>query len=129
MARRRRTRCGLVWMVTLILLSSMAAPAAHERRTVGQLQLTIGWSDEPVFSGSRNAVELRVADLSGAAVNDPEAVLAVEVSFGEARITVPLRRTREPRPFKGWLLPNRPGTYAFHITGRVRQQAVDVTSI
>ena len=81
-----------------------------------------------MFRGSRNAVEVRLADVSGAAVNDPQAVLTVEVSFGDARITVPLRRTREPDTFKGWLLPNRPGTYTFHITGRVRQQALDVTS-
>lgn len=128
MTRQRRIRRGLITTLILILTFRVATPAAHERRTVGQLQLTIGWSDEPVFSGSRNAVELRVADLSGAAVNDPEAVLTVEVSFGEARITVPLRRTREPGTFKGWLLPNRPGTYTFHITGRVRQQVVDVTS-
>ena len=73
MARRRRTRCGLGWMVTLIPpLPHGSARRSIERRTVGQLQLTIGWSDEPVFSGSRNAVELRVADLSGAAVNVPK---------------------------------------------------------
>lgn len=91
MTRQRRIRRGLITTLILILIFRVATPAAHERRTVGQLQLTIGWSEEPVFSGSRNAVELRVADLSGVAVNDPEAVLTVEVSFGEARITVPLR--------------------------------------
>jgi hypothetical protein len=128
MASQRHTRRGLITTLLLILLCRVATPAAHERRTVGQLQLTIGWGDEPVFSGSRNAVEVRVADSSGAAVNDPEAALTVDVSFGEARTTVPLRRTREPGTFKGWLLPNRPGTYTFHITGRVRQQPVDVTS-
>jgi hypothetical protein len=104
------------------------AVSAHERKTVAGLHLTIGWSEEPVFSGSRNAIEVRVADAADAPVSDSEASLSVEVSFGDERITVPLLRTREPATFKGWLLPNRPGTYTFHITGRVKGQTIDTTS-
>jgi hypothetical protein len=114
--------------VAVLLPTFAAALSAHEKKIVGALQLTIGWSDEPVFSGSRNAIEVRVADAAGAPVNDPDASLSVDVSFGDERITVPLSRTRDAATFKGWLLPNRPGTYMFHFTGKVKGQAIDTTS-
>jgi hypothetical protein len=53
----------------------------------------------------------------------------VEVSFGEQRISLPLEPVR-PRPgeFRAWLLPTRPGTYAFRIVGTIVGQHVDVAS-
>ena len=124
-----RRRCSAAATCAIALLVAFAAAvSAHEKKTVGGLHLTIGWSEEPVFSGSRNAIEVRVSDAADAPLSDPDASLSVEVSFGDERITVPLLRTREPATFRGWLQPNRPGTYTFHITGRAKGQTIDTTS-
>ncbi len=128
MAKERRMRCVIAITATVLFAMLDATASSHEKKTVGSLQLTIGWGDEPVFSGARNAVEVGVADAVGVPVTARDASLTVDVSFGDERITLPLVRTREPSVFKAWLLPNRPGTYTFHITGKVKGQTIDTTS-
>ncbi len=100
----------------------------HERKTVGPLTLVIGWGEEPAFAGLKNSVEVDVADAAGA-VADLGGSLNVEITFGEARVTAPLLPVRErPGKYRTWLVPTRPGTYSFHITGNARGQFIDVSS-
>ncbi|MGB2717971.1 MAG: hypothetical protein WBC51_27540 [Vicinamibacterales bacterium] len=117
-------------IATVVLLVLLMPPViAHERKTLGQVRLTIGWWEEPALSGSRNAVEVDVADARGAPIADlGGGSLAVEIAFGDQRITLPLRPSRPPGRFVAWLVPNRPGTYTFRITGKVKNQAIDTTS-
>jgi hypothetical protein len=124
-------RCGLTLASSLaILLMSLSADAwAHETQAVAQIRLTIGWGDEPAFTGFKNFVSVAVSDAAGAPVTDPGGSLAVEVSFGDERITLPLLPAGDRRgEFRAWLVPTRPGTYTFHITGRMKGQSVDATS-
>ena len=112
------------------LLLTLPAPAsAHETQTVNRLRLTIGWGDEPVFSGAKNSVEVDVSDATGAPVTDPGGSLTAEVSFGDERIVLPLQPSgQRPGKFRAWLVPTRPGTYTFHITGTVKGQTIDTSS-
>jgi hypothetical protein len=113
----------------MALLIGTGAVLAHEKKNAGSLVLTIGWSDEPAFSGARNAIEIDVADAAGKAVSDPDASLTVEVTFGSERTTVPLAAAaQEPGKYRAWLVPTRAGVYAFHVSGTIRRQAVNVTS-
>jgi hypothetical protein len=106
-----------------------AAVSAHERQVVGQYRLTIGWGDEPAFTGSRNFISVAVSDLDGMPVADPEGSLAVEVSFGDQRVMLPLRPAfQRPGEFRAPLVPTRSGAYAFHITGRLKGQTIDTMS-
>ena len=103
--------------------------SAHEKKNAGALVLTIGWGDEPASSGVRNAIEIDVADAAGVPVADPDASLSVEVSFGREQRTLPLApAARQPGKYRAWLVPTRAGVYAFHVSGTVRRQVVDVTS-
>jgi hypothetical protein len=113
-----------------VLLLVLPGPAwTHETRKVDQFHLTIGWGDEPTFTGSRNSVEVDVSDASGKPVTDPEGSLSVDVSFGDQRIVLPLLPAgKQPGKYRAWLVPTRPGTYAFHITGNVKGQTIDATS-
>jgi hypothetical protein len=89
----------------------------------------VGWGEEPAFSGFRNFVEVDVADATGRPVADLGGTLSVEVSFGDERISLPLLPDRgQPGKFRAWLVPTRPGTYSFHITGTVKGQSIDMTS-
>jgi hypothetical protein len=124
-------RFGKTWALGMTaLLLALPAPAwAHETRKVDRFHLTIGWGDEPTFSGSRNSVEVDLADSAGAPVVDPEGSLSVEVSFGDQRIVLPLLPAGgRPGKFRAWLVPTRPGSYTFHVTGTVKGQPIDVTS-
>jgi hypothetical protein len=112
------------------LLLTLPPPAsAHETQGVGRFRLTMGWGDEPAFSGSKNFVEVTVSDAAGDPVTDLSGPLTVEVSFGDELIVLPLLPAGErPGKFRAWLVPTRPGTYTFHITGRVQGQTIDTRS-
>jgi hypothetical protein len=107
---------------------SIATAAAHEKKVAGALDIVIGWGEEPAFTGSRNSVIVTVADRQGP-LKEPAASLAVEIVFGSERITLPLESALgRPHEFRAWLVPTRAGTYTFHVTGKIRGQAIDVTS-
>ncbi len=126
MSSRRRHSTALVMII--LLGAATASLTAHDRKTSGPFQLTIGWGDEPAFSGSRNSVVVALAD-SGGPLKDPAASLSVEIAFGSERITLPLEPAwGRPHEYRAWLVPTRAGTYTFRITGKVRGQAIDVTS-
>lgn len=115
--------------LTALLLTPSRPASAHEKQSVAGVQLTIGWGEEPAFSGSRNSVEVDVTDAAGAPVTDLGGSLSAEVSFGDERITLTLLPAgHRPGKFRAWLVPTRSGTYTFHITGTVKGQAVDVRS-
>jgi hypothetical protein len=129
MPRNGRRRLTLTLGVAALLPALSPPASAHEKQAVGALHLTIGWGEEPAFTGSRNSVEVDVADATGAAVIDPQGSLSVEVSFGDERIVLPLLPSgHRPGKFRAWLAPTRAGTYSFHVTGTVKGQAIDVQS-
>ena len=128
MLQHRRSHLVIALGVAIALMCP-AAVSTHERRVVGQYRLTIGWGDEPAFTGSKNFVSVAVSDAAGMPVADLSASLAVEVSFGDERLMLPLRPAfQRPDEFRAWLLPTRSGTYSFHITGTVKGQTIDTVS-
>ena len=113
-----------------VILSSalFAAVDAHDAHVAGPYRLVIGWSDEPAFTGIRNAVVVEITETGKGPITDP-ASLAVEVSFGGERIVLPLTQDSVRRHvFQAPLVPTRAGTYSLHITGKVKNQAIDVTT-
>ena len=124
-----RQRYALLALGIAIVWSLSAAVSAHDRQVAGPYRLIIGWGDEPAFTGLKNAVEIDVSDAAGAPVTDLEGSLAVEVSFGDERTSLALARSpQQPGKFRAWLAPTRPGTYSFHITGRIKGQTIDNSS-
>ena len=116
-------------IAAVILLAPGVDAAAHEKKAVGRLVLTIGWEEEPALAGFRNAIDVAVADAAGAPVVDPAGSLSVEVSFGNDRVTLPLLASgRQPGTYRAPLIPTRAGVYTFHVTGTVKQQAIDASS-
>src|SRR5712692_2143629 len=56
---RRSVRAAGALSIGALLLFLTAAPAfAHEQRTVGSFQITVGWLHEPSYAGIENAVQL-----------------------------------------------------------------------
>jgi hypothetical protein len=122
-------RGGLTVSLSAALLALSASIPAIDKQTVGTMHLTIGWGDESAFAGSRNSIDVSVADANGAPVADPTNTLKVEVSFGDRRLRLPLMPVeRHPGMYRAWIVPSRAGSYAFHISGRLKGEAIDITS-
>src|SRR5215510_10206139 len=122
-------RGGLAVSLSAALLALSAPIRAVDKQTVGTIQLSIGWGDESAFAGSRNSIDVAVTDSAGAPVAGPMNTLNVEVSFGERRLRLPLLPVeRQPGMYRAWIVPSRAGSYAFHISGRLKGEAIDITS-
>lgn len=111
-----------------LLTGPLAGTAlAHERRTVGTVQMTVGWLNEPAYSGFLNAVQLRLADDAGPITDVTGDALKVEVTFGDQKAG-PLAMAAafgSPGEYRTALVPNRPGAYTFRFVGTVKGQQVD----
>ena len=123
---RFRQTCVLV----AVLIATVAPASAHERKTSGPYTLTIGWGDEPAFSGFRNAIEVDIVETAGGAVPDlTGAAMTVDVSFGDQHVTLPMRPAfRQPGKLRTILVPTRAGTYSFHFSGTIKGLAIETTS-
>ena len=116
-----------------LLLSGTAPAVAHEHRTVGSVVMTVGWGDEPTYTGMKNSVQLILADAAGKPITDLTDTLKVEVRFG-SQTSGPLdierafgRTYGRPGDYRAQIVPTRPGTYSFHFTGTVGAQKIDET--
>jgi hypothetical protein len=109
----------------------MTAPAAfaHEHRHVDGLELTVGWGVEPTFAGFPNKVQFIAAHGDGSPAEG--GTLQAEVLFGDRNSSqktqpidlVPSDET--PGEYDGVIIPTRPGTYTFHITGKIGTATLD----
>lgn len=131
---RRLTLHAVVIFVgacTLLVLASPAA-SAHEQRTVAGYGFLVGWGDEPTYTGFKNSVSLLLTR-QGKGVPDLGDTLKVEVASGGRSVTLDLVPNFEPGEFgevgdyRAWIVPTRPGTYAFHFTGTIKGSALDET--
>src|SRR4051794_1257459 len=120
---RRGRRCLSV--VAALAFVFPAAAAAHVEKRSGPFRVTMGWAEEPPYSGSLNAVEVDVADPDGTPIAVPPGSLDAEVTFGKALASMPLFPADERGTLQAKIIPTRPGTYAFHVTGTLRGHDID----
>jgi hypothetical protein len=119
----------LVAVLAIVPILTSARVRAHEDNRVGGVQLTVGWLDEPAYSGVPNAVQASVTSVD-AGVPVAGAELSVEVILGPA--DGPTRSGRiallpiSPGEYRAPLIPTTPGTYTFHITGSAGETEVDL---
>jgi hypothetical protein len=112
-----------------LLIVAAGAAQAHESREVGDLTLVVGWANEPAFAGFGNEVQVAVTETRGERpVEDGE--LEAEVVFGEGgastRVTLdPSFST--PNKYLGYIIPTRPGTYTFNVSGMVGGETIEET--
>jgi hypothetical protein len=112
-----------------------AAPAfAHAQEDAGPYHMEVGWGTEPAYAGFQNSVQVLITNSADSSpVTDVTDTLQVEVSTGDAKQTFPIVPDFEvggdgtPGDYRAWLIPTRPGTYTFHITGTIDGQATDVS--
>ncbi|MGH2674606.1 MAG: hypothetical protein ACRDH1_04225 [Actinomycetota bacterium] len=126
----RRVRAVAVATIAAGMLIVPAGVArAHESREVGDLTLVVGWSNEPAYAGFGNEVQVVVTETRGERpVEDGE--LEAEVVFGEGGASTqatldPAFST--PNEYLGYIIPTRPGTYTFNVSGTVGGETIEET--
>lgn len=127
--RARLARLAVAGLGAGLIAGPLAGTAsAHERRTVGTVQMVVGWLNEPAYSGFLNAVQLRVNDDAGP-ITDVGDALKVEVAFGDQKAgpLVLAPAFGSPGEYRSAMVPTRPGTYRFRFVGTVKGQAIDQT--
>jgi hypothetical protein len=130
-----KPRRGKAWWVARPILAALAITAlvqgtasAHEHRRVGELDMVVGWIDEPALAGFKNAVQVIVTRSEEPVENG---TLEVLILFGDKDSetqsdTLPLEPSfGVPGQFEATVIPTRPGQYTFHITGRLAGARID----
>jgi hypothetical protein len=118
---------------TAVALIAVVPASAHEVRTVGKYQFTVGWLHEPAYADEQNAVQFLLKDSAGNPVNDLGDTLKVEVIYQTQKMpALSLVATFDPDTGLGMqgeylasLIPTRAGNYTFHFTGTVKGQTID----
>jgi hypothetical protein len=124
-------------MAAAILVAiSLAAPAAlaHETRRVDPYEFTVGWGDEPIYTGFKNSVQMILADAgSGDPINELGGTVEAEVIFGDATTTLEMEPNFLPGAFgeegdyRAWIVPTRSGEYSYRFTGSINGTDIDET--
>ncbi|HEY8438591.1 MAG TPA: hypothetical protein VIK65_08260 [Candidatus Limnocylindrales bacterium] len=116
---------------SLVLLG--AAPAsAHVERTIGPIDLEIGFGTEPAYLGEPNSVQVILSE-HGSPVVDLGDTLKVQVSFGGQQTTLPLEPNFEvggdgqPGDYRAWFIPSQAGPYTFELSGSVHGTKVNLS--
>jgi hypothetical protein len=121
------TRIGRAAVIgaTLTALVGIGGVSAHESREVGEYTFTVGFLDEPVYSGQKSGLDLRVAR-GGEPVEGLEETLEAEVTFGGQSRTLEISPVfNQPGAYQSVFFPTAAGPYTFHVFGDVEGQAVD----
>ncbi len=110
---------------TLTALVGIGGVSAHESREVGEYTFTVGFLDEPVYSGQKSGLDLRVAR-GGEPVEGLEETLEAEVTFGGQSRTLEISPVfNQPGAYESVFFPTAAGPYTFHVFGEIEGQAVD----
>jgi hypothetical protein len=111
----------------VVAVAGIGTAAAHEQREVGEYTFTVGMLDEPVFTGLRSGLDLRVAR-GEEPVEGLEESLDATVTFGsETRDLEISPAFGEPGAYRSVFFPTAAGPYTFHITGDIEGTPVDET--
>jgi hypothetical protein len=122
-----------VGALTAVSLIITAPPAfAHADRSVGPVDMAIGFGTEPAYAGQPNSAQVILSD-NGKPVVDLGDSLKMQVSFGGEQTTLPLEpdfeigEFGEPGDYRAWFIPSQAGAYTFHLSGSVHGTKIDLS--
>lgn len=123
MFKRIGRTTALAALLTMVV--GVGSTAAHESRDIGDMRVSIGFIDEPVFIGQRSGLEFRVSR-GDEPIEGLESTLEAEVIFdGQSRDLALSPRFGEPGAYRSIFFPTAAGPYTFHLFGEVDGEAID----
>ncbi len=121
----------------LLLLAVTVSASAHVLKTFGTYTVALGWVHEPAYVGEQNAVQVVVKDDTDQPVSDlASGDLKVTVSVGgQTSNSLDLSPTFDedtglgtPGDYEAVITPTAVGDYTFHLTGSIKDTAIDETA-
>lgn len=110
-------------MLTMVV--SIGTALAHESRDIDDINMVVGFIDEPAYSGQKSGLDLRVTHHEEP-VEGLEETLQAEVTFeGQTRQLEISPRFGEPGAYLSVFFPTAAGPYTFRIFGEIEGEAVD----
>jgi hypothetical protein len=102
----------------------LAGPAsAHEDRTIGHLEVAVGFAEEPAYAGQPNGVQMFINE-SGRPVIDLKDELQVVIGVGDQTSepftfepAFEIGEFGTPGDYRANFVPSQPGAYTFTISG------------
>jgi len=141
---RALARIAIVGLAVSLPVAPTRPASAHQHRHVNGFDTTVGWSEEPAYSGFKNAVVFIIEGSAGEGDHADEgsdehaegtpiedAELEVEVFFGAGMAGESIGPMElaaafgSPGEYRAFLVPTRPGTYTFHVFGTAGGQEID----
>ena len=109
----------------LTFFVSAGTTLAHESRDIDGINLAVGFLDEPVYSGQKSGLDLRVTH-DGAPVEGLEETLEAEVTFDGQTRDLPISPVfGEIGAYRSVFFPTAAGPYTFRIFGEIDGEAID----
>ncbi len=121
------TRLGRITALAaaLTMVVGVGITAAHESREVGEFNFVVGFLEEPVFTGQKSGLDMRVSR-GDEPIEGLEETLEAEVTFdGQTRDLEISPRFGEPGAYRSVFFPTAAGPYTFHISGEIDGEAID----
>jgi hypothetical protein len=119
-------------LATSLVVVGAAPASAHVEKTIGPIDLEIGFGTEPAYIGEPNSVQVILSE-HGSPVVDLGDSLKVQVSFGGQQTTLPLEPNfelggdGEPGDYRAWFIPSQAGPYTFTLSGSVHGTKVNLS--
>jgi hypothetical protein len=109
----------------LTMVVSVGTALGHESREVGDFTLVAGFLDEPVYSGEKSGLDLRVSR-GEEPVEGVEETLQAEVTFDGKSRELPISPVfGEAGAYRSVFFPTAAGPYTFHLFGTIDGVEID----
>lgn len=122
----------MLLMLSVLLVFSFSNTKiayAHITKMFGNIQVEVGWSDEPPLVGQLNNVIVQVNQTSGKNSQTPviNALGSMDVAVKYGGVTKPLDFVPSEDTeglYNGQMIPTRPGTYSLVMNGTIQNQKI-----
>ena len=121
----------LMIMVLLVFSFSITKIAyAHVTKNFGNIQVEVGWSNEPPLVGELNNVIVQVNQTSGKNTQTPviNALGSMDIAVKYGGVTKPLDFVPSEETegmYNGQIIPTRVGTYSLVLNGTIQDQKIN----
>jgi hypothetical protein len=110
-------------------LFNMKTAYAHITKNFGNIQIEVGWSNEPPLVGELNNVIVQANQTSGKNTQTPiiNALASMDIAVKYGGVTKPLDFVPSEETegmYNGQMIPTRPGTYSLVMNGTIQNQKI-----